>query len=174
MSRFLIISFVFSLLAFGAPQDSAPLAERVTDARTGVTTVRAKSIPISGPKDRYHSLAFSISYPLLDNFVRPKTVNFELISVVKARRLNTDLYVVFVVDGKEIHFSSNRSAIRSPVPGKWWIGERMVFPIPYEQFHNMAEAKTLSVKLGGVTFDFDDKARRAIGALDFSIRQPTA
>ncbi|HET8781176.1 MAG TPA: hypothetical protein VFM63_02070 [Pyrinomonadaceae bacterium] len=175
MSRFLIISFVVSLLTFAAPQDNSPVAERVTDARTGKSIVRSKSIPISGPKDRYHSLAFSMSYPLgEDMLARPKTVKFELVSVVKARRLNSDLYVVFVIDGKEIHFSSNRSAIRKPVPGKPWIGERMVFQLPYEEFHKMVEAKTLSVKLGGVTFDFPDNARRAMGALDFSIRQPTA
>lgn len=174
MSRFLIISLVVSLLTSVAPQDSAPLSERVEDPRTGASIVRTKSIPISGPKDRYHSLSFSISYPYPEDLALPKTVKFALVSVVKARRLNTDLYVVFVVDGKEIHFSSNRSAIRKPVPGKPWIGERMVFLIPYEQFHKMAEAKTLSVKLGGVTFDFPDNARRAIGQLDFSMRQPTA
>lgn len=174
MSRFLIISFVVSLLTVVFPQDSSPLTEVVKDARTGERIVRSKSIPISGPKDRYHSLSFSISYLFPENLGRPKTVNLELVSVIKARSLNTDLYVVFVVDGKEIHFSSNRSAIPKPVPGKSWIGERMVFLIPYEQFHNMVEAKTLSVKLGGVTFDFDDKTRRALGLLDFAIRQPTA
>ncbi len=175
MSRFLIISLVVSLLASVAPQDNAPPpSEIITDAQTGARTIRWKPVPISGPKDRYHSLSFSISYPYPENLALPKTVKFELVSVVKARRLNTDLYVVFVVDGKEIHFSSNRSAIRKPVPGKPWIGERMVFQIPYEQFHKMAEAKTLSVKLGGVTFDFPDNARRAIGQMDFSMRQPTA
>ena len=174
MSRFLIISLIVSFLTFVPVQDKAPLTEIVKDSRTGETIARSKSIPISGPKDRYHSLAFSISYPFTGTLTRPKTVKFELVSVVKARRLNTDLYVVFVVDGKEIHFSSNRSAIPKPVPGKPWIGERMVFLIPYEEFHNMADAKTLSVRLGGVTFDFDDKARRVIGGIDFSIRQPTA
>ena len=174
MSYFLIISFVVSLLAVGTPQDNAPIAQPFTDPRTGANIIRSKSIPISGPKDRYHSLSFRISYPNPDNSGWPKTVKFELVSVVKARRLNTDLYVVFVVDGKEIHFSSNRSAIRRPVPGKPWIGERMVFLIPYEQFHNMAEAKTLNVKLGGVTFDFPDQARRAIGSMDFTMRAPTA
>ena len=174
MSRFLIISFVVSLLAFGSSQDNGPLTERITNARTGATTIRSKPIPISGPKDRYHSLSFSISYPFSEDLAWPKTVKFELVSVVKARKLNSDLYVVFVIDGKEIHFSSNRSAIRRPVAGKPWIGERMVFLIPYEQFHSMVEAKTLSVKLGGVTFDFDDKSRKAMGELDFSIRQPTA
>lgn len=173
MSRFLIITFVVSLLTFVLPQDNSPLTEVVKDTRTGERTVRSKSIPISGPKDRYHSLSFSVSYLFVDILARPKTVNFELVSVVKARSLNTDLYVVFVVDGKEIHFSSNRSAIKKPVPGKSWIGERMVFLIPYEQFHEMVEAKKLSVKLGGVTFDFDDKTRKALGEIDFGIRQPT-
>ncbi len=174
MSRVVITSLLVSLLVFVVPQDNSPLTELVKDARTGASIVRSKSIPLSGPKDRYHSLSFSISYPYPANLERPKTVNFELVSVVKARRLNTDLYVVFVVDGEEIHFSSNRSAIRRPVPGKSWIGERMVFLIEYEQFHKMAEAKTLSVKLGGVTFAFDDTTRRIIGQLDFAIRQPTA
>jgi len=174
MPRFLIISTVVALLTFVLSQDNSPPTGIVKDARTSEHTVRSKSISISGPKERYHSLSFSISYLFTDILARPKTVNFELVSIVKARKLNPDLYVVFVIDGKEIHFSSNRSAIRRPVPGKSWIGERMVFLIPYEQFHKMAEAKTLSVKLGGVTFDFDDKARRAIGELDFSIRQPTA
>jgi hypothetical protein len=174
MSRFIIISCVISLLAFAAPQDNAPLTERVTNAQKGATIIRSKPLPVSAPKDPYHSLSFSISYPFSEILAWPKTVKFELVSVVKARKLNTDLYVIFVVDGKEIHFSSNRSAIRRPVPGKPWIGERMVFLIPYEQFHKMVEAKTLSVKLGGVTFDFDYKARRAMGEIDFGIRQPTA
>lgn len=174
MSRFLIISVVVSLLTFALPQDISLLTEADNDARTGERAVRSKSIPISGPKDRYHSLSFSISYLTPDNLAWPKTVNFELVSVVKARRLNTDLYVVFVVDGKEIHFSSNRSAIKKPVPGKSWIGERMVFLIPYEQFHKMVEAKKLSIKLGGVTFDFDNETRKALGEIDFGIRQPTA
>jgi hypothetical protein len=161
MSRFLILSFVVSLLTFIAPQDNARI-------------VRSKSIPISGPKDRYHSLSFSISYPYDGLPALPKMiVKFELVSVVKARKLNTDLYVVFVMDGKEIHFSSNRSAIQRPVRGKPWIGERMVFRIPFEQFQNMTKAKTLSVKLGGVTFDFDRKARLAMGEMEMAMRSPT-
>ena len=175
MSRFLIVTFVVSLLTFSTPQNNTPLGKRVTDLQTGGHLVRrSKSIPISGPKGRYHSLSFSISYPH-DGFpALPKMiVKFELVSVVKARRLNSDLYVVFVLDGKEIHFSSNRSAIRRPVPGKPWIGERMVFRIPFEQFQNMTKAKTLSVKLGGVTFDFDREARLAMGEMEMTMRSPT-
>jgi hypothetical protein len=62
--------------------------------------------------------------------------------------------VVFVVDGQEIHFSSNRSAISNPVRGKPWIGERMVFKLPREKYVKLVAAKKLRVKLGDVSFDF--------------------
>jgi hypothetical protein len=81
---------------------------------------------------------------------------------VKARRLNPDLYAVFVVDGKPIHFSSNRSAIRNPVPGRSWIGERMVFLIPREEFLKLAAAEKLAIKMGGVTFEFSDELRDSV------------
>lgn len=166
MSRFLITSLIISLLIVVISQDELKGIDNVLDENTKVRTLRLRSIPISGPKDRYHSLAFSIyAFYLADFPERPDIVNFELVSVVKARKLNTDLYVVFVVDGKELHFSSNRSAIRRPVPGKPWIGEKMVFRIPREQFLKMGGAKTFSVKLGDVTFDFDDEMRAAINRM---------
>ena len=92
-------------------------------------------------------------------------MNFELTSVVKTRRLNPDLYVLFVADGTEIHFSSNRSAIRKPVPGKPWVGEKMVFLIPREDFLKLAAAEKLAVKLGGVTFEFSEELRNNVRAL---------
>lgn len=67
--------------------------------------------------------------------------------------------MVFIVDGQPIHFSSNRSAIRKPVPGRPWIGEKMVFLIPREDFLKLAAAKKLAIKLGGVTFEFTDELR---------------
>ena len=85
-----------------------------------------------------------------------KEFDLELVSVVKARMLNSDLYVVFVVDGEEMHFGSNRNAIPNPVRGKPWIGERMVFRIPRDDFTKLASAKKLSVKIGSVSFDFTD------------------
>jgi hypothetical protein len=148
MSRLIITSLVASLVLLVLPQ--------------ATRTVRLPSTQISGPKDRYHSLSYSIYYSYPSRKTTPRNVNFELVSVVKARRLNTDLYVVFVVDGKEIHYSSNRSAIRNPVRGKPWIGERMVFLIPREEFLKMATAKTLGVKLGGVSFEFNEEARNSI------------
>lgn len=163
MSRFLITSFIASLVLLDLPQDNFKLTEVVRDRGKDNTTIRLVPVPISGPKDRYHSLSLSIHYTYPNAApAPPDVVNVELVSVVKARRLNTDLYVVFLVDGKEIHFGSSRSAIPKPVPGKPWLGERMVFHVPREDFLKLAEAKTLGVKLGGVTFDFDEAVREVI------------
>lgn len=152
MPRFLITIIISSIFLVTQGR-----IETSYDDRKDLTTVRLPSIQLSGPKDRYHSLAYSIyySYPG-KTAASPREVNFEIVSVVKARRLNSDLYVVFVVDGEEIHFSSNRKAIRNPVKGKPWIGERMVFRIPREDFIKLGSAKKLSVKLGDVRFDFTE------------------
>lgn len=100
----------------------------------------------------------------------PERVHFELRSVVKARRLDTDLYVVFLLDGKPIHFGSNRSAIPKPVPGRVWIGEKMVFVMTREEFLQVAAAEKLAVKLGGVTFEFSDELRDKVRAVAGGIK----
>jgi len=167
MSRVVITSLIFSLLVIVLPQDEDLNRLQTTyDPQKKENTIRVPSTKLAGPNDRYDSLTFSVYYSTLSMFPSPpQTVNFEIVSVVKARKLNPDLYVVFVVDGKEIHFSSNRSAIPKPAAGKPWVGERMVFLIPYEQFKTIAAAKTLAVKLGGVSFDFDDEMQRSIRAI---------
>jgi len=178
MSRFLITSLIASLVLFVPPQDMFSLTEFKYDLVRNVTTVTLPQEEFSGPKEQYHSLSYSISYSHPgkpeSNKTPPKDVNFELVSVVKARELNTDLYVVFLVDGKEIHFSSNRGSIPKPVPGKPWIGERMVFLVPYEEFLKMVEAKKLGVKLGGVVFEFGDDARHDIKQFAKTITDPVS
>lgn len=146
-------------MLFAPVQDNFTLTEIIRDynPRTKVTTLRLLSAKLSGPKDQYQSLSYSISYA-----TTAKDVNFELVSVVKAQQLNTDLYVVFLVDDKEIHFSSDRSAIPKPVRGKPWLGERMVFKIPREEFMKLAAAEKLGVKLGEVSFEFSEGNRIAV------------
>lgn len=130
------------------------------DKQKNVTTVLLPTTRISGEKDRYHSLDFSISYNYVGETKHlPDRVKVELISVVKARRLNTDLNVVFVLDGEEKHFGSSRSAILKPVPGRLWIGEQMIFSIPFSDFEKFASAERIGVKLGSVAFEFDNEAR---------------
>ena len=160
MSRYLITSLITAIILFVAAQDRFTLTEMTYDLVLDVTTVRQPAEKFSGPKDRYHSLSYSLAYSYPGRTPSPpKDVQFELISVVKARQLNTDLYVVFVVDGKEIHYGSNRRAIPKPVRGRPWIGESMVFAVPREEFLKMADAEKLGVKLGGVSFEFNEDAR---------------
>ncbi|HXQ72424.1 MAG TPA: hypothetical protein VN844_18150 [Pyrinomonadaceae bacterium] len=146
--------------------------QSVYDQQKDLTTIRLPSTKLSGPKDRYHSLSFSIDYSYPGKTPSlPERVNFELVSVVKAQRLNPDLYVVFVADGKPIHFSSNRSAIRNPVRGKPWIGEKMVFLIPREDFMKLAAAEKLAIRLGGVTFEFSEESRDVVRTLAEGIKR---
>lgn len=139
---------------------------------TEVTTARLVRFRIADNNDRYHSLDLSAFYTYSRK--SPQTdpkVELELYSVVKARTLNSDLYVVFVLDDKEVHFGSNRSAIRNPVPGRLWIGERMVFPIPLEDYRKLAAAKELAIKMGAVRFDLDEDARRSLKAFAETIKR---
>ena len=114
--------------------------------------------------DHYHTLDLGAfyTYPRKTDQTAAAKVDLELYSVVKARQLNADLYVVFLIDGKEVHFGSNRSAIRSPVRGRPWIGERMVFSVPLEEFQKLASANELAIKMGGVRVDLNDEARTAL------------
>lgn len=145
--------------------------QTVYDAQQNVTTVRLPVTRLSGEKGRYHSLSFSIYYEYSGQTrTLPERVNFELRSVVKARRLNTDLYVVFLLDGKPVHFGSNRSAIPNPVRGRVWIGEKMVFVMTREEFLQVAAAEKLAVKLGGVTFEFSDELRDQVRAVAQGIK----
>src|SRR5258705_13618670 len=93
-------------------QTTSSRIESVYDQKSDSTTIRLPSAKISGEKYRYHSLDFTLYFSYPGQIRRiPDRVNFELVSVVKAR-FNSDLYVVFLVDGKPIHFPSNRLAIR--------------------------------------------------------------
>jgi hypothetical protein len=142
------------------------------DEIKNVTTVRLPQTGLATEKGRYQRVWFSIDYSYPGKTASPPGhVNFELISVVKARRLNPDLYVLFVVDGKPVHFSSNRSAIRNPVPGRPWIGEKMVFLIPREEFLKLAASKKLAIKMGDVTLEFDDELRGNVRALAETIER---
>ena len=119
-------------------------------------------VKISGDKDKYHSLHLSpaFSYPGHQPKL-PEIIDFELLTVVKGK-LRVDLYVVFVIDGETIFLSSNRWGINRPVPGRRWMGERLVFRMPYQTFLKMAAAKTVAVKLDAVQFEFGEEPMQAL------------
>ena len=165
-------TLLFALLILCAPVAEAQKPESVYDPQKNVTTVRSQSIQLARDKDRYHSLDFTLHYSYPGQVRRtPERVNFELVSVIKARRLNSDLYVVFLVDGKPIHFSSNRSAVRNPVPGRLWIGERMDFLVPFEDFLKMAAAEKLAIRMGSVVFELSDEVRDSLRAFAEALKE---
>lgn len=164
-----IFVYIFLLIfspsyAIGFDHDSSVLANQEQKIQTKYdpekkqTAVVLPSMRIANDTDRYHSLDLSAFYTYSTELQSPPThINLELKTVVKARKLNSDLYVVFVVDGKENHFSSNRSAIQKPVPGKRWVGERMVFNVPLESFRELASARQLVIRMGAVRFGIGEE-----------------
>ena len=156
----LIVGSLWLLLA--SPVASLPRVQRTDpivkiktsyDPGKDRTTVVLAPVQISGEKAQYHSLHFTASFSFPGHVqTKPAAIDFELQSIVKARSLKIDLYVVFVTDGETIFLSSNRSARKNPIRGRPWIGERLVFRMPYETFEKIANATTLEIKMDSVTF----------------------
>lgn len=141
---------------------SVPGIEINYDAAKNRTMVRLMPVQISGEKQKYRSLHISPSFSYKGQTpVKPQFVDFELQTVVKGR-LSTDLYVVFMVDGETIFLSSNRWAVKRPVPGRVWMGERLVFKMPFETLLRLAGAKRAAVKLDGIVFDFHKTHKTAL------------
>ena len=154
----LLAPHVPGLVQAALPQDSALATtqfETTYDSVKDTTTVRLSPVKISGEKDKYHSVSIapSFSYPGR-SFKRPEFIDFEVKTVVKTK-LKIDLYVVFVVDGETVFLSSSRSAVLKPVPGKRWIGERLVFRMPYNTLMKLSKANTVEIKMDGVRFPIE-------------------
>lgn len=149
----IVLALALSAATVGAQPGSRILT--TFDAAKNRTTVRLATTQFSGEKGKYHSLRFSVfySYPGTTKR-RPEALSFEILTVVKARQLDPDLYVVFLVDGEEVFLSSDRSAIPNPVRGTRWTSERLVFRLPYETFIKISHAKNLRVRFDGDSFDF--------------------
>ena len=132
------------------------------DQGKNITTVKVVPVKISTDKDKYHSLHMSPAFSYAGHQpTLPETIDFELQTVVKGK-LRVDLYVVFIIDGETIFLSSNRRGVKRPVPGRRWMGERLVFRMPYQTFLKMAAAKTVAVKLDAVQFEFGEKPMKTI------------
>lgn len=136
--------------------------ETIYDDKRDKTTVRLKPLQIGSEKAQYHSvhIAPAFSYPGHE-FKKSELVDFEVQTVVKTK-LKIDLYVVFVVDGETIFLSSNRWAVKRPMPGKRWIGERLVFRMPDETLMKITKARAVAIKMDGVEFPFTESALEGI------------
>jgi hypothetical protein len=140
-----------------------PGIETTYDSDKDKTTVRMMPVQISGDKGRYHSLHLAPAYSFPGQVSRtPEIIDFELKTVVKARKLKIDLYVLFVIDGEKIFLSSNRWGVKKPVPGRPWVGERLVFRMPYETLLKLAKAKQAAIRMDSVNFELSSDHLRAL------------
>ena len=138
--------------------------ETTYDSGKDRTTVRLDPVQISGEKDKYHSLHMTPSFSFPGRQLqRPSRIDFELQTIVKRILLDSDLYVVFIVDGETIFLSSsNRRAIFRPVPGRRWIGEQLIFNMPYETLLKITKAKKFELKFDGVKFEVGEPQMQAL------------
>ncbi|HXD32746.1 MAG TPA: hypothetical protein VN643_16605 [Pyrinomonadaceae bacterium] len=158
MTLILVASLLLSSIAGFNPRSTPiPLPENEViikyDKTKDLTTVSLLPLQISGKKDNYYSLHLtaSFAYPG-QTFKVPDSFRFELTTVVKGRKLNPDLYVVFIIDGKQTHLSSNRWAVKNPLPGRSAISEVMVMNMPAEMFLKFVTARDIAIKMGGTRF----------------------
>ncbi len=157
----------------GFPQRATlktPKIEVVYDRSKDKTTVRLAPVRISGEKDKYHSLhmAPAFSYPGQEPRT-PEIIDFELRTVVKGK-LKIDLYVLFVVDGEKIFLSSNRWGVKKGNLGRGWMGEHLVFRMPYETFLKITRASSFEIKLDGISFPVGEEQLQALRELARQIK----
>ncbi len=168
----LLLALTFSPGQLSLIRPTPILASVVTIASTRIdgtynaakdeTTVRLAPVKISGGQGKYVSLHMSPSFKFPGrSLLEPEIIDFELQTVVRDR-LSTDLYVVFIIDGERIHLSSNRWAIKRPVPGRIWMGERLVFRMPYKTYVKITKAKTFAIKFDGIKFSVGKTQQEAL------------
>src|SRR6185503_16207966 len=144
-----------------SPPDAAKV-ETTYDAEKDRTIVKLAPLEISREQGKYVSLQVSPSFSFPGRqVVTPSLIDFELQTVVRGR-LRTDLYVVFMIDGEKLFLSSNRWAIKRPVPGRVWVGERLVFRMPYETFVKITKANSFEIKFDAVTFSVGEMEQQAL------------
>lgn len=145
--------------------EKTPKIETTYNSSKDKTTVRMMPMQISGGKGRYHSLHLAPAYSFPGQLPRtPEIIDFELQTVVKARKLKVDLYVLFVIDGQKIFLSSNRWSIKKPVADRPWVGEHLVFRMPYETLLKLASAKQAFIRMDGIDFELSEDHRSALRA----------
>ena len=158
MRLFLLLFCVFCLEQMVFAQEEGSQFQTIYDSKKDQTTVRLPPVQISGAQAQYHSVHISPSFSYPGRiFTKPEMIDFEVQTVVKTK-LKIDLYVVFVVDDETVFLSSNRWAVKRPVPGKRWVGERLVFRMPYDTLIKITKAKSVEIKMDGVGFPLSESS----------------
>jgi len=139
--------------------------EVIYDRGKDKTTVRLQPVRISGEKGKYHSLHMAPGFSYTGREPRtPEIIDFELRTVVKGK-LKIDLYVLFIVDGEKIFLSSNRWGVKKGRLGRGWMGEHLVFRMPYETFLKITGASSFEIKLDNVSFPVGEEQLEALREL---------
>lgn len=152
-----------SRLVSGVGPQEPGKVETTYDEVKDKTTIKLVRMKIWSGQGKYVSLHMSPSFSFAGRrlVTTPAIIDFELQTVVRGR-LSTDLYVIFLIDGEKIFLSSNRWAIKRPVPGRVWMGEGLVFRMPYETFVKITRATTFEIKFDATTFSLGDKEKQAL------------
>jgi hypothetical protein len=165
----LLVSLLITQTVPGSIRTAALVQESVShietnyDAEKDKTTIKLKPVQISGEREKYISLHMSPAFSFPGRqLATPAIIDFELQTVVRAKLLRTDLYVVFMIDGEKVFLSSSRWAVKRPVPGRVWIGERLVFRMPYETFVKITKASSVEIKFDAVTFSLGETQKQAL------------
>lgn len=139
------------------------------DAVKDKTTICLAPVQLSGPKGKYHSLHMApfFSYPGKEPRT-PEIIDFELRTVVKGK-LRIDLYVLFIVDGEKIFMSSSRWAVKKWHLGRGWMGEHLVFRMPYDTFLKITRAKNVEITFDGFSFPVSEEHIQTLRELAGSI-----
>ena len=168
----LVATLLLSVIALGQLPPGDVKIETSYDSGKDKTTVRMAPFKVSGDNDKYHSLHIAPSFSYAGRQPQiPTTIDFEIQTVVKGK-LRKDLYVVFIVDGETIFLSSSRWGINRPVPGRSWMGERLVFNMPYETLLKVASAKSVAIKMDAVSFEFGEEQMQAVRKFAKGVQSP--
>jgi hypothetical protein len=163
VSLFMIQPAPGSMLTRAIVQEAVAAVESSYDAAKDKTTIKLAPVQISGEREKYISLHMSPAFGFPgQQLATPAIIDFELQTVIRAKLLRTDLYVVFMIDGEKVFLSSNRWAVKRPVPGRVWVGERLVFRMPYETFEKITKAKSVEIKFDAVTFSLGETQKQAL------------
>lgn len=157
------IMFVATVICFAAltPSAQEPSIERTV--KNGTTLVKMSPLKISGEKDEYYSLHLALSYKHEGTQTQtPDYIDFEIQTVLKTRRLNPDLYIVFLIDDQRVFLSSNRWAVKNAVPGKRLIGERIAMRMPLGTYLNLAKADSSVIQMGRTLFVIETEQKMAM------------
>jgi hypothetical protein len=164
MTNQIIVSGWLLLLGIvGNTHGQARLPAVQTTYKDGVSTVAMDPLRISGERDQFYSLHLALSFRYEGEEPKPpNAVEVQIQTVVKGQRLNSDLNIQFIADAEKIFLSSNRWAVRDPIPGRRMIGERIEMRMPVATFLKLSSANYAAIQMGKTTFVLGKEQKRAL------------